>query len=291
MTAARVAEQVLSGRGLDFAAAARADGWTNETWFCGDLVVRVARQPGQADLVREAALAALFPPEVGYPEVVDAGVLDGHEWVLSRRIPARNLEDVWPELDDRQRASAVEQVWARAEHVHRLDIAAVAPHARARSPFFSESAGEVKAALVRLGAAGLLTERQQRELGAVMDRFWAALPGAPRVLNHGDLGMCNVLWDDGRVVSIFDFEFGVVAPVEVDLNELLKFCTGESRARRAALDIARSALSGGVDVLLGYSVMLELWLCERDPSEPEPHRLLTALAEGRGGHLGALLEG
>ncbi|PRX98966.1 phosphotransferase family protein [Allonocardiopsis opalescens] len=301
--AARVAAEVLAARGLGLADASPGRGWTNATWLTREFVVRVARRPGPADLVREASLAALLPAEVGYPEIVDLGVAHGHEWVITRRIPARNLEDAWPKLSARQRADALEQVWSRVEHVHRVDLATAAAHARPRSPFFPATAAEAAARLDRLRAAGLLSGAQAAALGEAMDRFWAALPAAPAVLNHGDLGMCNALWRDGRVVSVLDFEFAVVAPLAVDLNEILKFAfapsEGDGPVREAAMGIARTALpaSGGTDVLLGYAIMLESWLTENElaadpadgPADPEPHRLLTSLADGGGGHLAPLL--
>jgi scyllo-inosamine 4-kinase len=60
-------------------------------------------------------------------------------------------------------------------------------------------------------------------LGEILDRFWAALPSTPKVLNHGDLGKVHVLWHDGKVLSLVDFEFAVIGPVEIDLNEISKF--------------------------------------------------------------------
>jgi aminoglycoside phosphotransferase (APT) family kinase protein len=311
---ARIAEDVLSSRGVTFASAVPAKGWTNATWLAGEFVVRVAPTAGPADLLREAGLAACLPREVGYPDIIDAGVLNGHEWVLSRRIPGRSLSDVWSTLDWNQRAGAIEQVWAKAEHVHRVDVSTAAPYVRPRSPFFPESATEAIARLHRLVSAGLLTARQVVVLGKALDRFWVALPRTSKVLNHGDLGKVNVLWHDGKVVSLVDFEFAVIGPVEIDLNEILKFALtssgsagsipdpvhGGRHARDAASRIARPVLAGSceIDVLLGYSIMLESWDLENElataghggePSELKSYQLLSALAEGDGGHLAPLI--
>jgi aminoglycoside phosphotransferase (APT) family kinase protein len=277
---ARIAEEVLSSRGVDFASAVLARGWTNATWLAGELVVRVAPSAGPADLLREAGLAACLPVQVGYPDVIDAGVLDCHEWVLTRRLLSQSLSDVWSTLDWNQRASAIEQVWAKVEHVHRVDVSIAAPYVRPRSPFFPESATAAMARLHRLVSAGLLTDRQVMGLGEALDRFWAALPRTSKVLNHGDLDKVNVLWHDGKVVSLVDFEFAVIGPVEIDLNEILKFAFappggadcipdpvhGGRLAQDAASRIARTVLagSGGIDVLLGYSIMLESWDLENE---------------------------
>jgi aminoglycoside phosphotransferase (APT) family kinase protein len=287
-------------------------GWL--AWLVGEFVIRVAPTAGPADLLREAGLVACLPVQVGYPDIIDAGVLDGHEWVLTRRILGQSLSDVWSTLDWNQRASAIEQVWGKVEYVHRVDVSAAAPYVRPRSPLFPESATAAKARLHRLVSAGLLTARQVVGLGEALDRFWAALPRTSKVLNHGDLGKVNVLWHDGKVVSLVDFEFAVIGPVEIDLNEILKFAFappgsgssspdpvhGRSLAQEAAIRIARTVLagSGGIDVLLGYSIMLESWDLENelaaagyvgDPADLKPYQLLSALAEGDGEHLTPLL--
>jgi hypothetical protein len=130
---AQIAAEVLGSRGVDFASAVPAKGWTNATWLAGEFVIRVAPTAGPADLLREAALVARLPVQVGYPEIIDAGVLYGHEWVLTQRILGQSLLDVWSTLDWNQRASAIEQVWAKAEYVHRLDVSSAAPYVRPRS--------------------------------------------------------------------------------------------------------------------------------------------------------------
>lgn len=105
----------------------------------------------------------------------------------------------------------------------------------------------------------------------------------------------------------------MIGPVEIDLNEVLKFAFAPPRsadcipdpvhggrlAQDTASRIARTALagSGGIDVLLGYSIVLESWDLENelttagyvgDPADLKSYQLLCALAEGDGGHLAPL---
>ncbi|MGW2511524.1 phosphotransferase family protein [Streptomyces scopuliridis] len=302
-----VAEEILHGHGADLGSARRGRGWTNATWLTDELVIRVATEPGTADLLREERLVRLLPAEVGYPTIVDSGVRQGHEWVLTRRVAGENLEEVWPLLDHTDRSRAIEQMWERARHIHRVDVAAAAPHARSRSPFFPESPSEVTAALDRLVKAGELTTAQARGLGRSLDRFWTALPGARKVLNHGDLCTPNTLWNNGEVVALLDFEFAVIAPVAIDLNEVAKMAFGPSNPddraplRDVVHGIVESTLdtAGGPDVLVGYSIMLEMWmlaneLAADDTDEAEradSAAMLMAFAEGDGGYFAPLLAG
>ncbi|MET8829159.1 phosphotransferase [Streptomyces sp. NPDC004610] len=298
---------MLRDHGADPRAAEAGRGWTNITWLAGELVVRVARHAGPAELLREERLLRLLPPGAGCPPVLDSGVRDGHEWVLTRRVPGRSLEEVWPSLDLAARSRAVEQMWERAREVHRVEVRSVAPYVRDRSPFFAGSPAEATAALARLVGAGALPAPVAQGLGPVLDRFWAALPGAPEVLNHGDFCLPNTLWHEGRVTALLDFEFAVVAPLAVDLNELVKtaFAPGADDGRGAPREtVARIAAAeldaaGGPDVLLGYAVLLEIWALENDLAADEPDErdratataLLTGFAAGDGGLYAPVLTG
>ncbi|MCY0950559.1 phosphotransferase family protein [Streptomyces sp. H27-S2] len=314
LEAEAVAAEVFRRHGVDFAQARRAAGWTNATWLGGALAVRVAGTPGSGDLERETRLAAVLPPEVGYPRVLENGTSRGRQWVATARIPAVPLDEAWAGLDWDRRIEATRQLWARARAVHRADPAAAAPLARPRSPFYAASPGESGDTLRSLHAAGVLTDGELDRLLPALDRYWAALPGERPVLNHGDLSPVNALWDGTGVVSLLDFEFAVLAPVHLDLNELVKLAfappeagtaqtgpdaAGRLRLRQAVRDLARPFLRtrAGVDLLIGHSIQLEAWGLERELAKPgreafrtwEPYRMLVACAHRDGGCYAPLL--
>ncbi|SHG81634.1 Phosphotransferase enzyme family protein [Streptoalloteichus hindustanus] len=130
----------------------------------------------------------------------------------------------------------------------------------------------------------------------------------PTVLNHGDLCAPNTLWHDGAVTALLDLEFAVVAPLAVDLNEIVKiaFAPGDPDERAPLRDVVTRiaedslAAAGGPDVLVGYSIMLEVWLMEQelaagavddDVDETDlanASTMLTAFAEGDGGYFAPL---
>ncbi|MGW5749388.1 phosphotransferase family protein [Nocardia rhamnosiphila] len=301
----RVAGVILREHGADPGRAERGRGWTNATWLTDEFVVRIATRPGTTDLRREEQLASLLPAGVGYPSIINSGVWQGHEWVLNRRVTGENLEEVRPSLDPTARSRALGQMWERACHIHRVDVAAAAPHTRPRSPFFPRSQAEASAGLGRLVTAGELTTTQAKGLGGALDRFWAALPEAAMPLNHGDFCTPNILWHEDKVVALLDFEFAVVAPIAIDLHEISKmaFGPGDPGEREPLQAVVRrivtSALdtAGGPDVLVGYSIMLEMWVLENELAADEPDEtdranasaMLTAFAEGNGGYFAPLL--
>ncbi|MGV9884677.1 phosphotransferase family protein [Streptomyces sp. NPDC003006] len=304
---ASVAAEVFQRHGIDFSQTRRAGGRTNATWLGGGLAVRVAGAAGSGDLSREAELATVLPPEVGYPRVLATGTTRGFQWVAGTEIAAGSLDDAWSALDWDRRIDATRQLWARATAVHGVDTAEAAPLARPRNPFYASSLDEAKAGLLRLRAADVLTDDELHCLCRALERHWAALPDAAPVLNHGDLSPVNALWDGTEVVSLLDFEFAVLAPVQLDLNELVKLAfappefgstvsardeAGRRRLQTAVTGLARPLLrtAADADLLIGHSIQLETWGLERELAKPgreafrtwEPYRMLTALADGGG---------
>lgn len=70
--------------------------------------------------------------------------------------------------------------------------------------------------------------------------------------------------------------------------------------QQAISEMARPVLAhpGGPDLLLGYAVLLELWMLEDWLAHPEgegpleqwqPYRALLSLADGRGGYIAPVL--
>jgi scyllo-inosamine 4-kinase len=238
------------------------------------------------------------------------------EWVLAREVTGRNLGEAWPTLCWEARLCALRQLWARARAVHATDVLRAQAVTASESPFYASSPAQAAAQLARLQEAGILVSTQVAVLAKVLDRYWAALESAPRVLCHGDLCTENALWHDGTVVALLDLEYAVVAPVELDLNELVKsaFAPPESvdplpdpdgagleRVRQTVTEIAAATMTtpGSVDRLLGYALLLDLWAMENElsieGSSPgthtilAPYRALQLFADGTGGYLAPFL--
>src|SRR5688572_15338526 len=118
------AAQALQKAGLDVQAAGpleRASSITNEVWYAGPWVVRVNARPRRGNLRHEAEIAAVLPPEVGYPEVVAHGEDDEAEWLIHRRIAGVVLSLAWPGLGERQRRQATHELADRLKMIHAIE--------------------------------------------------------------------------------------------------------------------------------------------------------------------------
>lgn len=310
-----IARAVFTRYGVDFSAAVRGGGWTNATWLGGGLALRVAVTPGTDHLRREAALGALLPAAAGYPPGIETGVTGGYEWSLSRQIAGENLGKVWPGLDWAQRIQAIRQLWDRVAAVHSVDPAAAAPYVHLDSPLYPADAARSQAGLARLVGLDYLSARQAGALRGIIERFWTLRGRVPQVLNHGDFTIENAIYRDGAVVSLLDFDFALVAPHELDVNELVKMAFlppedpdplpdpgggGRAQFQQAVIALALPMLDhpGSRDVLLGYAAMLGIWAMENELDHADDRSAgflarmkgeLTGLVDEQGGYLATLL--
>ena len=310
-----IASTVFARHGVEFSTAKRAGGWTNAVWLTEKLVLRLSTTRDTDHLLREARLAALLPSAVGYPAIVETGRTDGFAWSLAARLPGIPVGEAWDGLRTEERVTALQELWERAQAVHSVPVPQLPESVSRRAWFNSTDAGEAETGLARVTEAGIITASESQVLRNGLNRFWYVLPAAPCVLCHGDMTPGNALWHAGHVTSLLDFEFAVLAPIQLDLNHLVKLALGpatrshspsgddgEEGLRRAIKEVALPLLTqpDSFDLLMGYAILLELWLLELWLAYPEgegplerwePLLRLRSLADGSGGYLAPLIPG
>jgi thiamine kinase-like enzyme len=179
-------------------------------------------------------------------------------------------------------------------------------HVASHGGFVPATLDDAVASARRAGAAMGLSSTQQSRLREIVEDYFRTAPEARQTVNHGDLALMNALWDDG-VVSLLDFEYAVLGPVEIDLCRLV--CEArvsdedqrvDSEAGNAAVEIAAEQMDPvhGRGLIHGAAVLdqlrdLDIWLAQDGVEEPvedwRPCRLLTGLLDAEGGYLAPLL--
>jgi len=207
----------------------RADSVTNEVWLTTDYAVRINRD-ASLRLHREAVLSQILPDEVGYPDLIQHGGEVGSDWLVAQRLPGIPLSRAWPTLGVDQRREAVRQVADRLRAVHetvcpRLEGLHDVPQLLDPAPTGSQAVGRLldgldKAAKLPNVDASLMRDARDVVLvtASALDPF-----DVPTIV-HGDLTFENILWDDGQVVALLDFEYARPGPPDLDLDVLLRFC-------------------------------------------------------------------
>jgi len=308
----RIAVKIFSKYGLDFKTATRAGGWTNAVWLNGDLALRLSLRKDSDRIRREVGLSEYFPKEVGYPVNIEVGVIDGYEWSLSKRIHGKNLSEVWSNLTWKERTEAIRQILSIMNQVHKVDISKIENLSNKRAWYTSFNAEETYSCVERYKEQKIFSAEQIDTLYGILERFWEKHNSATAVLNHGDITMDNLLWSNGRIVSLMDFEFSVIAPSELDLHCVinLAFFSDESELtndcniqeyrqyKNNVIELLKPMLtkSDSTDLILGYAFLyrqrfLEFWLenPEGNLEEQDSYIKLLSLANGEGGYLSKII--
>jgi aminoglycoside phosphotransferase len=224
------AKSALAAAGLDPGAPLeRVSSVTNEVWLTADVAIRVNRRLSPR-LRREAKLAPLLPPEVGYPEIVKYGTGSGFDFLILRRKPGNVLARCWPSMSEAQRRHAVRQLTSMLRALHATRCPPQLPPPDHTPQLLAPTPG------TRCVAPLLDALMRARNLAYVDDELAAGLTtyvkGAADLIEpyttdtfiHGDLTFENVLWDGDQVTAIIDFEWARGAPRDLELDVLLRFC-------------------------------------------------------------------
>ncbi len=221
------ARTALRGAGLDpTVPLARASSVTNEVWLTPTHAVRVNRHPNNR-LYRESMVAAVLPPEVGYPKVVAHGGGRGEDWLVAERVPGVPLAHRWPDLSEPERHRAVDQLAHRLAHLHQTRAPADLPPIEHAPQLLevgaSDPTGPVIDALHKAMQLAHVDPVMLADAAELVARLAPALvPFEAETLVHGDVTFENVLWHEGEVTALLDVEWARPGPRDLDLDILLR---------------------------------------------------------------------
>jgi aminoglycoside phosphotransferase (APT) family kinase protein len=238
------ARQALDAAGLDSSGELiLAPHTSNEVWFVGDHVLRVAADSREGRLAIEADVVRLLPDAVPHARVVAHGRAALGEWLLMRRVPGRSLSDWWPALGPDHRREAVRQLAAalRALHAVRPSIELLAnTHGDTPHPLPAARILELLAEARTLpGVRPAVLDAVERLVEKVGPSFdpREAVGG----LVHGDVHFDNIFWDGERITALLDLEWVRPGPPDLDLDILLQYCEAPEVSTQAVDRFAVSA--------------------------------------------------
>jgi scyllo-inosamine 4-kinase len=221
------ARTALRGAGLDPTVdLERASSVTNEVWLTATHSVRVNRHPNNR-LYREALVAEVLPPEVGYPKIVAHGGSRGEDWLVQERRPGRPLAHVWPGLNDDQRRRAIEQLARRLAALHDTsappDLPPIEHAPQLLEVGVADPTGPVIAALHRAMTLEHVDPLLLAEAVEMVKQLAPSIiPFQSETLVHGDVTFENILWHEGEITALLDVEWARPGPRDLDLDILLR---------------------------------------------------------------------
>lgn len=239
---------------------------SNDVWRIGSVVVRICWRGDRDRFAREAAVTAALPAGVPYPEVLGTGSDDDLSWQVTRAVTGVPLASEWPRLSDRQRRDAIHQLGRAlaALHAHRfpseVTTTLATPRPRDDTPSALIGADISPLPLPRaLRMAehvrvlpcvdpALIDDVEARLHDLAGSDPFATAPATTLTCVHGDAHPANVLWRDGRVAALLDFEWVRLGPPDLEIEPYLRADMGIT----AATDAERRRILG--------------WLAESHPA-------------------------
>ena len=312
----KLAADIFQQHGLSFETAERAGGWTNAVWLNGDVVLRLSKEKKSNKIHREIERSKTFPTSVGYPKNIATGITDGYEWSLSERIPGQVLSSVWNDLSWTEKVTAIKQILVIVNGVHSVDVKKV-EHITLKSAWYSSFDRESSLSdIERYITQQLFTPKQEHILRDILERFYKWYSSVTPVLCHGDITTDNLLWHEGNVVSLLDFEHSVIAPVQLDIHSIvnLALIPYDEAASKDIILLAEKkqeiqryvteviplfapflSRQSDRDLFIGYNVLyrqrfLEFWLAKPEGAieHCDAYQKLLSFCDGNAGYLSRL---
>ncbi|HET8630315.1 MAG TPA: phosphotransferase, partial [Thermomicrobiales bacterium] len=172
-----------------------------------------------------------LPAAVPHAPVVAYGRDGAREWLVLARVPGRSLAEVWTHLTVAERRAATVQLGEILRALHGVLLPtgfhnpwledALAPGGRPGDAYHAPPGRHqplLAAAYAVPGAdRGLLDA-----VGAFIAERLDAFTGDRPALAHADIHFANLLWADGRISALLDFETARPAAPDLDLDALLR---------------------------------------------------------------------
>jgi aminoglycoside phosphotransferase (APT) family kinase protein len=201
------------------------DGWVNLCYATDEVVVRFnARDPQLPKFRREAHVyRALAGGDLPVPEVLwHAEDPDGLDYpiLVCQRLPGRNLEADWPDLAGDQRRELARKAGRLLARLHEVEVEEFGD---LFGPRFDDWSDYLKLRYVRfIGQCqdlDIFSDREEARFERAVNSAIDALPtvDSPRLV-HNDYHLGNLLYQDGELTGLIDFEWAFCGDPTWDLT-------------------------------------------------------------------------
>lgn len=225
------ARQRLTELGVPATPLKSVGGWSNAVWLAPEYVVRISSGRFIGSFAHEIASLQLLPATVPHATVCAYGQVGRREWMIQKRVPGQTLYTTWPTLSAEERQAAITQLGAILRALHAICLpegfvnswmtAALAPGGQPENAYHPPPtcyAPLIEAAL-RVPA---IDQKLIRATGEFIAARLPAFQGDTPVLVHDDIHFMNIMWADGTITALLDFEGAKPAPADQELDTLLR---------------------------------------------------------------------
>ena len=190
---------------------------SNEVWFYGPYVLRI--NPHVARWNSEARLLRLLPASIPHAPVVAAG----EGWIVQRRVAGDPLKRGLAFADEAKQRAAAQQFAAILINLHQVRISGTPSLSPGWFPAILP-ADIIKLATQLRAPIDINAELMDAVIRFTRRTMADITPPLRWGFIHRDLRFDHVLWNDDRITALLDFEQAVIAPRELELDMILRFC-------------------------------------------------------------------
>lgn len=166
-----------------------------------------------------------IPVDIPHPKVVASGHDTYGEWQIQNRISGRPLAHVWTEMSLAFRKQAIQQLATITQALHEVKHAKLT----IQRSTYPQLDAELPDQIIALATQS----KTLRYIDAIfMDEVIFTTKGFAQKISsrgrwgivHNDLHFENILWDGQNITALLDFEKACYAPLDLELDLLLRFC-------------------------------------------------------------------
>lgn len=222
-TALNRAHHVLEAAGINpTLEMRRIESMSREVWSLSQYILKIGIERNKDSLEREARLVKQLPQDLMIPKLISEGVNDDMYWVLMEKIHGEKLSTIWPALTMNEKRESISTISRILKKLHSYDF----------DPFLNYPTGEMgsiefKKIEHNLEIIKVISEIDQgiiHDAEIIIQEFQSLLEGVNYKPIHGDLHFANLLWANNKIVAVLDFEYSSIAPPDLELDAILRFC-------------------------------------------------------------------
>ncbi|WP_344681236.1 phosphotransferase family protein [Saccharopolyspora taberi] len=205
----------------------------NQVWRTERHVIRISSGRFPGAFAHEARVVALIEGSVPVSPVLAHGVVAEREWIISERSHGQTVARAWSEMTRADQHSVGRQLGSVLKALHATAVPAgfenpwlsAAFHDPARLKDAYHPPPRLFPEFLRAAAAleGVDPDVLQQLEAYVASRLHCFTAAEENVLTHCDLHFDNLLWADGAITAVLDFEGSRLAPRDQELDTIVRF--------------------------------------------------------------------
>lgn len=200
----------------------RIESMSREVWMSSQFVLKIGTERNMESLEREARLLKALPRDLLAPHVMSEGSNSDMYWVFLEKIAGEKLSAMWPLLTREGKRRSVTAISRILKRIHSCEM----------EPFLHYPPDEMGSIELNKIGSNLdsisdmpgVDRGVAREAGATIQETMPSLKSVACKPIHGDLHFANLLLANHDIAGVLDFEYSCVAPPDLDLDIILRYC-------------------------------------------------------------------